>query len=245
MSMEPMPAPLQESLTPEHLAAVAATRVKAILDNLHAPIPTSIPVGKKAVSITDMVEAISAFRRQHAILSEVGSKWPAVLLQTRARDGRVNGTYWAPLNMFDRERGVADKFTLDKRHYSNGFIQRVTLKRAEESGFRAAAQEPDDMKKTFSNVIGKILSKRATTATNSGSAPPHAAFSVVTNTPNIEVMYATGYFVSTQQGFGFSTPALKSLPWGNYIFGTKIKSITTFSDTIWVVPLDNYTKLEV
>lgn len=50
------------------------------------------------------------------------------------------------------------------------------------------------------------------------------------------VLFCKGYFVSTVEGFGRSSPAIRAIIPGRYIFGVKRPEGYRFDDTLWTCP---------
>lgn len=74
----------------------------------------------------------------------------------------------------------------------------------------------------------------ATMATNGSNSPVPTV--VDTNRAGDQVLYAKGYFASTQQGFGRSTPARSHLLPGRYGFGIMDGQNPRFDPVLWSVP---------
>jgi hypothetical protein len=66
--------------------------------------------------------------------------------------------------------------------------------------------------------------------------PPDAVVSVITDEHRQLVTYCRGYFVSTHQAFGYSTPARRSIGPGWYMFGIYTNYGPKFMDILFEVP---------
>lgn len=218
------------SVRPPNPGSVATTEILKVISDPSMAIPTEITVGNQTASIIDLAATIDCFRQQRHMLIRFGQTWPCVAIWKRSQE-RESIRLRVPLDLGTPSQPHGDKAEIMIGHAG----QRVTYE-ATAVGFQVKEILPTEVGKTFSEMVGEIIGQRIAGDSFGNSEPPPGPFEVTTDSPGIEILYSKGYFVSTTQGFGFSTPARKELRWGQYLFGTCVGGSTTFSDTLWTVP---------
>ncbi|MQA19185.1 hypothetical protein [Rugamonas rivuli] len=209
---------------------LGAAKVKKLTASIGEPIPTELLLGKKRVSIAGLVgRVIDNFRHQREMLESNGRSWPCVRVTPYASDSKP-AYYLVPLDL-----GTDAKPKGDRAEISSGRAGNRAAKAAHAAGFKVQEISPSEADKAFAERLGELLEKHAVGGIGN-SEPPHSPFEVTTDSAGVEIVYSIGYFVSTKQGFGFSSPAKRELEWGSYLFGTNIGGVINFGDTLWPVP---------
>ena len=203
------------------------------------PVPPTLALGTKTVSIPDVRPDIIAFREQRLLLQRYGQLWPSVRLNSDP--GNLDRAYWAPLDLSIYMPDV----NFPEVVIADGSALLKSEKEAQQAGFITKKSSPDEMCKAFTDILGGVIHRRSSSTDDPNAGPPTDELTVTTNSHGVQVLYATGYFVSTQRGFGISTPVSRALPWGNYIFGYKKDNKVRFDDTLWTVPHDTKIHLQV
>ncbi len=103
------------------------------------------------------------------------------------------------------------------------------------SNLRVDQTSADEGKAAFRNRVVETLDVRAA-APASILGTQHNPVTVDTNRTGDLVVYTKGFFLSTETGFGKSTPAKGLLPAGRYDFGVRVNGVSQFSGTLWSVP---------
>lgn len=122
---------------------------------------------------------------------------------------------------------------------------RRTVERLEIGGLQVAPMDPAALREAFVDRLAEF----ATVAdplhgTGIGPPPPNLRLGsgglilteVHTRRPRDTVLVRRGYFASTGEGFGLSTPAYGELPPGRYSFGIRDGGRDRFDDVIWTCP---------
>jgi hypothetical protein len=205
-------------------------------------LPDNIKIGKKLIAVSDVASQVKSFGIQFELLKETKNPWPCVEVDFTSSERSI-GIAFVPIDL--RDGIVGSPSIMDptlKRdptlaEIATGTIQLNAAKRATQSGLSVKEIDYDQAKKSFMDILSEFLFRRGSeTNTEVNFDPPEEDFTVETDEPKIEILYATGYFISTRQGFGISTPATKRLKWGPYIFGMNKPNGFKFSETLWVVP---------
>ena len=194
------------------------------------PVPNILVLDGAQVSISDIRRAIIAFREQKWLLQRFGMLWPSVRLQSDP--GNVEKTYWVPL---DLSTYVTDSNVLEREIANGDALANAEIK-ARRAGFIIKRSSPDEMDDSFNDILGEVVHRRVSSTKDPNTGPPTNVFTVTTNSHGVQLLFAIGFFVSTQQGFGISTPASRHLPWGQYTFGYKQGSKVRFDNIVWKVP---------
>ncbi len=112
--------------------------------------------------------------------------------------------------------------------------------RAERAGFRIVRQDLPEARGSFFRGISQAVAARwrffKQQTVQGSDLPPLCEVSVSTTVGDQNVLCSKGYFLSTRQGFGRSTPARRKLRLGCYCFGIETKDgEPDFSDILWEV----------
>lgn len=203
------------------------------------PVPPSLRVADKVFNVADVAADIANFRQQRFLLDRAKQPWPAVTLQYNS--GRFHGRRLVPLNLLSyvaagRMSGA-----------DIALVGNQSSQEASKSGLEVSYLDSDQALNAFAVSLAEFLESRgrdsaarsfAVGSADDGDAftPPSDLFTVTTDHDREEVLFAKGYFFSTTQGFGFSTPACRTVEHGNYTFGIRRHSGPIFSETVWSVP---------
>jgi hypothetical protein len=231
----PEPEP-QLSIHPQvFIGHVLGEVLNAARFGVHAPpVPLALPSPLGLIPIKDLSPAIERFRDQRTMLDRANSAWPAVRVVFSER--QQVGAKWIPLDLEDGIRPRERRESVEKR-LSSGEIQREVMARARRANFDAELTDRNEATRNFMDVLSDFISARGPRSVRrEDDDPPSEEFTITTDEGNQEVLFATGYFVSTRQGFGISTPARRKLEWGPYMFGINKRGEPAFSDTVWTVP---------
>jgi hypothetical protein len=212
---------------------IVEEQLEEMLDQRNA-VPLALHVSGDLVAIKDLSPLIKEFREQKEMLERADSTWPSILVSFRQRpelDKR-----WMPLDLRDGIRSHEPRDSVEKRLQSQE-IQQNIIRRAQQANLDAQPKSREEVIRNFQEVLSDTIAGRASQpASREDDEPPSEEFKVTTDDPNQEILFATGYFISTRQGFGISTPAIRKLPWRPYIFGINKRRELLFSDTVWTVP---------
>lgn len=207
---------------------IAKENIRKLIES-NQPIAERLSVANREVSISDLAVSIRAFRAQLSWLNAFDFECPVVrLFASEARD--PNSVYYVPLDL---------QIQAGPSHPSRAQIVRAAEgvgTAAHVAGLQVGMAPTKEVTNTVSELMGNIVARRLKEATVGFGNPPEAVFTVTTDSSRVEVLFAKGYFISTRQGFGFSTPARRPLPWGGYIFGHTQSGAARFVDTLWTVP---------
>jgi hypothetical protein len=227
MSMAMAPQPEMEP------RAVIQERLDLIMDE-GRPVPLAFRISGDLLPIKDLSPDIEEFRDQKAMLDRSGSGWPSVRVSFRQRP--ILGSKWIPLDLRDAISPHEPSDVVDNRLQS-GVIQGNLIRQAERANLVARLIDTGEVSRSFRDVVSDVIIGRASRpVVREDDEPPSDEFEITTDLPRQEVLFATGYFISTRQGFGISTPAKRRLEWGSYIFGINMAGELRFSDTLWTVP---------
>jgi hypothetical protein len=192
--------------------------------------PTILSFDQKVVVISDLVADIDNFSQQlETRQKQLASTWPCVLLKPAALlgDGETVAR-WTPLDL-ELAPQVIDAESAAMSAARAGFdVQHVDLPSASRSFFMGIA---DAIRTRLSASLGSIGK-----GSGQSSSPPSTLVEVWATANLQTVLFAKGYFVSTQQGFGMSNPAKRALPHGQYSFGINRGGVPDFDKTVWAVP---------
>ena len=205
----------------------AVGHVKALVEG-NEPVADRLSIQNREVAVADLAISIRALRAQLSSLNRFGLGCPTVrIFGSQARN--PTDVRWVPLDLgiqlSPKEPSIVEV---------SQQAERVSYA-AQASGLRVRVAATKEAASTFSDIVGTIIARRAS-AKSVSAAPPAEVVTVTTDSDRVEVLFATGYFISTGQGFGFSTPAQRSLPWGAYIFGHRQGGSAQYEDTLWAVP---------
>ena len=229
---------------PQTASAVAKTKLLTWLGGFD-PIPDTMTIGSRVVTLKDLAGSIAAFREQRRFLADFGSLWPSAQVTQRVSNQQL--PHWIPIDLRDLDgSGPHDPHELHHDIGSGVALQRAK-DRAQAFGLPVSDRPLSESDQVFTDMLSEIVGRRYnSSSTGSGSAPPTSNFEVTTDSQGVEVIYADGYFLSTSRGFGYSSPAQKPLPYGNYIFGyNSPRGPDYLSGTLWIVPDDSRAHLRV
>jgi hypothetical protein len=238
MAFELEPEPQQVS-TPAQVAKVASSVLDEILSvsrySLRAfPVPLAMSIGYSLIPIKDLSTSIERFRDQNAMLERANKDWPTVRLVFQERPQL--GERWIPIDLRDGIHPRESKESVEYRLRS-GDIQDYIITEARRANLQVKLTDRREATRNFIDVLSEFIATRASRSVHrEDDDPPSEDFKITTDEANQEILFATGYFISTKQGFGISTPAMRKLQWGTYIFGINKRREIRFSDTPWTVP---------
>lgn len=193
------------------------------------PVAERLSIANREVSIADLAFSIRAFRAQLSWLNAFHLECPVVrVFAGEARDS--NHVYRVPLDL-QIQAGPSGPSPTQIAQTA----ERVGTA-AHVAGLQVGMAPTKEVTDTFSELLGNIVARRLKDTKLAVGIPPESVFTVTTDTAGVEVLFSTGYFISTSRGFGFSTPARRRLPWGGYIFGHRRSGAPKFVDTLWTVP---------
>lgn len=199
-------------------------------------LPLTIKLHNGQIAISDIFPQVQSFKTQFDLLQATHNDWPSVRIDFFPAAPDL-GVKFVPLDLRD---GLADPLFSREPTFeevARGTVQSGVATRAMHAGLSVTQVEPPEAKKNFITILSEFLGRRsAQPPIREDDEPPSDDFIVTTDEPMIEILFATGYFISTRQGFGISTPAIRRLKWGPYIFGMNISGHYKFSETLWVVP---------
>jgi hypothetical protein len=191
--------------------------------------------GSVQIAVPDVALTVRSFTTQLQLLERVGSYWPSVAIDFSTATSTI-GEVYVPIDMRD---GTADPLSGQEpthEEIARGSAQIRAEDRARQAGFAVKRLGTREARNVFVSVLSYFLAKRTGKPAESGySDPPSEEFTVTTDTPGIEILVALGYFISTREGFGISTPARRRLAWGPYVFGTSSNGFPSVPIP-WVVP---------
>lgn len=197
-------------------------------------IPQQLRISNVLLPIKDLAPAIENFIAQKQRLDDANSEWPAV--QLRFDQNPALGIRWIPLDLgrsidlSQTEKSVGARLELNAN-------REVLLVEAERANFSTRLIDTEEARRSFLDVISYVIGRRVSgPADRNNNGPPSDEFEITTDLPNEEILFSTGFFVSTEQGFGISTPATRRLEWGVYTFGINRGGSRKFSQTAWTVP---------
>jgi hypothetical protein len=212
---------------------VVERRLKAMLDRQQG-IPLALHLSGSIVPIKDLSSSLEALREQKAMLERADSEWPSLLMSFWEKPQL--GQRWIPLDLRDAISSHEPGDLVQKRLQSQD-IQRNIIRSAEQANLNARFVSRDEATQNSVDVLSDMITGRAShPAQREDDEPPSEEFVVTTDDTNQEILFATGYFISTKQGFGISTPATRRLQWGSYSFGINKRGRPIFSETVWTVP---------
>lgn len=228
--MEPEPRRSEERV-------VAEAKVEELIES-DVPVRSHVEIEGFAVPIGDLAANIIAYRHQKRLLEELQLSWPtALLFRPSAPDvygGRI--AVKVPLDL-----GVSGGIVRRRREPTSsqllkGVPQHRVASEASSVGLHVEDIPVGEVSRTFVELVGDIIFRRLKHPKVSSNGPPYDSFTITTTSNRVEVIFCDGYFLNTRQGFGFSTPATRRLPWGQYTFGAIVRGVPVLQDTLWSVP---------
>jgi hypothetical protein len=223
------------------LLGVAERELQSALQLGHPYLRTA---SNQLVYIADILEN---YRKLRALLDTLagGELWPCIL--THSKDTRplsapleISPTLAAMLVAQIREASTGElpfpsAPALDAQlavgghqPYFLGPTQKLVGLPAEnaEAGFVYGAKLDADIRAPFSPPA----------PLDQKEEPPRARVAVETRRPNLTVVFTHGYFDSSLEQFGISTPAVRSVAYGRYRFGIEVKGFHCFQESLVSVP---------
>jgi len=230
----------RRAATPRHESWKAIQHCFTTYFESNGPIPRILKLEGESIPVSDVAMATFYFKHQFTLIAQTDYLWPSVAIDFSMTAPQL-GKKLVPLDMRDEQISrTPDPAIL------NGEAQKRAADQAYGAGLSVGYQSPDAAKSTFLEVISAFLKLRTSSPRNrDDDDPPSAEFTVTTDHPQEEVLFATGHFISTSQGFGISTPAIRRLYYGPYIFGLRISGGIKFFDTVWSVPDTTITHLRL
>ena len=225
---------------------------KQLLDELgnsiehRASPPTSVVVDGIPVHIDDLSLPIARFGAQfHDLLNE-GLTWPCARFIQRdmfSEDDDDEGMAplvirWVPI---DLTAGSASG-TVSERVVDQAEARIANL------GLGSVRRPLSDVFRTFrarlaEDIMSRWLVENQPSMSQFGNDDP---VEVTTDSDRLNVLFSVGPFLSTQQGFGLSSPAKRQLRPGSYCFGVaRPFGEPYFSEIIWNVPESMHMHLAV
>ncbi|MGU3468825.1 hypothetical protein ACLBXO_28670 [Methylobacterium sp. C33D] len=212
----------------EPRAQITSALNKAI-DNVE-PLSRQLKIDNRIVPVADISSKVTEFAFQFSLMELAGLQWPSVPLNFQDIDIDMQNEL-VPIDLRDGNKGIK----IDSRDDTNTIIH-FAARNVHQTGLPIQYQDPKSAKKSFIKILSSFLFDRSAPDKNVNVIPPSEEFTVNTDEAGIQVLFATGYFISTRQGFGISTPAKRALHWGPYLFGWYNAGGAKFSDIIWTVP---------
>jgi len=216
---------------------------KQLLDDLgdsiehRASPPTVMFVNGMPVHVDDLSVPIERFANQFHGLIRKNMTWPCARFVQRdlfAEEDDDEGKAprvmrWVPIDLTEGKHtdAVSERDVLQ------------TEARAADLGLTVARRSLSDVFRTFRARLGEDIMSRWHVENQQPSSqfPNDDPIEITTDSDRLEVLFSIGPFLSTQQGFGRSSPAKRHLRPGSYCFGiARPHGEPWFSETIWNVP---------
>jgi hypothetical protein len=232
----------QPEATPERRTVIERQLTQALEAAVNERKPVAflrLPWGR--LDIKEHSRPLRRFLDQAVNLGRIKALWPNVAIQHP-----TEGTVWTPVDL--QEGPPSARSSMQSIETS------IAL--AESQGFSLAMFSIDETRTHFIRGLAQSLWSRLKAQVPEIETEPLEDQALILGPPNdVEVnvhtnggghtvVYCAGYFKSTALGFGRSSPAVRSIDPGNYLFGLSTPSGHDFDNTLWSIAGDTDVPLD-
>lgn len=201
----------------------------------------TVPIDGRSVSTWGLKFDCWRFSAQRRVVFQRGDRWPCVLINMPETDG-FSTVAPVDLGLLPGPRSKLRDLKPDED------LENVVGPYLEQAGFSSVfTQSSDEAYAAFISGIARVLYyRRNRLDDNTRPDPPVRCRVTITTRENLRrILYAKGYFISTVDNFGTSTPAQRRLPSGYYLFGMLVRGVARYEQYVWQIDEDIVIPLEV